>query len=104
MEAMLKDSNLDAGEWYPREGLVVGDAVLATDVKDSLELCLLEPLQLLMFGQYKVYVLQAYRKVERTIPWKSMILVLVVIAEDMLQDINRGQIKAPSLRSFKNCS
>lgn len=39
------DGSLDAGEKYPREALTADDAVFQTDVKDTSEVRLLEPLQ-----------------------------------------------------------
>lgn len=43
---MLKYGSLTAGERHPRDDLVVGDAVLPTNAKDSSEHCLLEMLQM----------------------------------------------------------
>lgn len=46
VEVMLKDGSLDAGERCPREDPVVDDVVLPTDGMESLELFLLELLQI----------------------------------------------------------
>lgn len=50
VEGMLKDGNLDAGESYLREDLIIDDAILPTDAKDSSDLHL-------MSWQYKVHAL-----------------------------------------------
>lgn len=38
---MLNDGNLDAGESYLREDLIIDDAILLTDAKDSSDLHLM---------------------------------------------------------------
>lgn len=55
---MLKDSNLNAVESFPKEDLVDNDAVLTTDAKDFLELRWLEPLQTFHVPTHKVHVTQ----------------------------------------------
>lgn len=52
-EVMLKDGRLNAGERYLREDLIVGDTVFLTDVKDSLELRMLE-----LFQMFNVLMIQ----------------------------------------------
>lgn len=60
------------------EDLVVGDAILPTDSKDSTKLSLLDLLQMFDVPMIQSPCFTAYRMVEKTTAQKTMILVLMV--------------------------